>query len=441
MNNLPLKIVLAVVQFLSLLALFAIGVSREKKRRSGLPLILTPMIVIASAVGVSSIAALSMDDYLYAEYSKLWFFQILGFMLGLLFSNSALDRRSLDQPSPSRQLVLSKTLMSQISLCIFVAGVLSAIAFFAWKGVPLLSGNVEQGRVDLASAGTGSLRLMAYLTIPPALLSFALTPRRAKVYIALSLIVVLFLADRSPLLYLFVPLVFVSIARKIKIKRPSSLKPIILGALFMLIIVGIGTYRIFTQMEFLLHPEYSAALQDKNVAAVALVSFEHYANVVADNAVLTKTLVDNGTIDFKYGASYLALFAPVLPWQQLTLDQEIRLGSGKVFIGGGIPPTLMGEGYANFGYIGTILECGFVVFLLEYWYRIVMSTYLGSDRTLAAVANAIYGYMVCWVCMSQVGGLAGASTFPLAGAITLIIIWGLTARRSSGVGQPLLTQH
>ena len=87
MNNLPLKIALAAVQLISLLALFALAISQERKRRSGLPLILTPMIVITAAIGISSVAALSMDDYQYVEYSKLWFFQILGFMLGLLFSN------------------------------------------------------------------------------------------------------------------------------------------------------------------------------------------------------------------------------------------------------------------------------------------------------------------------------------------------------------------
>ena len=178
-------------------------------------------------------------------------------------------------------------------------------------------------------------------------------------------------ANRSPLLYLFIPMVFVSISRKIKIKRPSSLKPIIMGILSMSIVVGVGTYRIFSQIEYLMYPEYNAAIQNKDVAAIAVLSFEHYANVVANNAVLTKSLVDNGTIHFKYGASYLALFAPVLPGEHLTLENEIRLGSGKVFVGGGIPPTLMGEGYANFGYAGTILECGLVVFLLEYWYRIV----------------------------------------------------------------------
>lgn len=432
MNNLPLKIVLAVVQLFSLLAVFLLAISQERKRRSGLPLILTPMIVITAAIGISSVAALSMDDYQYVEYSKLWFFQILGLMLGLLFSNTVLGRPSLDGSSPSRQIVLSRTLMSQLATCLFVAGFLSAVAFFAWKGIPLLRGNVEQGRVDLASPGTGYLRLMAYLTIPPALLSFALTPKRASILIALSLIIVLLLADRSPLMYLFIPLVFVSISRKVnikfKFKRPGSLRPIVMGILIISIVVAVGTYRIFSQAEYLKFPEYSAAIQNRDVAAIALLSFEHYANVVANNAVLTKSLVDNGTIDFKYGASYLALFAPVLPGQHLTLDREIRLGSGKSFVGGGIPPTLMGEGYANFGYAGTVLECGFVVFLLEYWYRIVMSTYKGADRTLSAVVNAIYGYMVCWVCMSQVGGLEGASTFPFAGAVTLLIIWGLSAK-------------
>ena len=67
------------------------------------------------------------------------------------------------------------------------------MTFFAWKGIPLLSGNMEQGRVDASTPGTGYFRLMAYLTIPAALLSFALTPRRAMLYIAISLIAVLFL--------------------------------------------------------------------------------------------------------------------------------------------------------------------------------------------------------------------------------------------------------
>ena len=106
--NLPIKLVLGVAQLFSLIGLFVMAVSKEKKRKSGLPLILTPMIVIAVAVGVSSVAALSMDDFLYEEYSKLWFFQILGLMLGMFFSNSVLGRPSLDRPSPSRQIILAK---------------------------------------------------------------------------------------------------------------------------------------------------------------------------------------------------------------------------------------------------------------------------------------------------------------------------------------------
>jgi oligosaccharide repeat unit polymerase len=428
-NNLPLKIALAAMQLISLLALFAMGISQERKRRSGLPLILTPMILIAAAVAVTSVAAFSMEDDPYVEYSKLWFFQILGLMLGLLFSNLILGRPSLDRPSPSREIVLSKTLMSQLCASLFVVGCLCATAFFAWKGIPLLSGNVEQGRIDAASSGTGYLRLTAYLTILPAVLSFALSPKRGKYYIAISALLILFLANRSPLLYLFGPLVFVSISRKIKIKRPSSLKPIIVATLCMLLIVGIGTYRIFSQIQFLMYPEYATAIQNKDVAAVALLSAEHYANVIASNAVLTKSLVDNGAIPRKYGASYFALFSPVLPGEHLTLDQEIKQASGKIFLGGGIPPTLMGEGYANFGYIGIILEGAFVVIFLEYWYRIVISTYKSEDRKLAAAVSAIYGYMSVWIFSSTGGGVAGASTFPLAGAITLTIIWALCARR------------
>jgi len=410
-------------QIFAVVLLLVTAIYRESSRKTRVPLLLRPGLVISLAMVVASIAVVSLTDEDFGSYATLWFSQIIGIFLGLLLSRALLYR-----PSAERiQVVINQPLMARSADAIFAFGALLALAFFAWRGVPALQGNVEQGRVDAAIEGTGYLRLAAYLTIPSSLMLFALGRKHAWAFVGASFLIIIALANRSPLPYLFVPLLFVYIYRTAK--PIGSLRVIIYALVLGSAIVAFGTFRILGQADFENYQEYRQDIRDGNVLGVALTSFTHYAEVVADNAVLAKSLVDSGAMSVKYGTSYLILFITALPGEQLSLDREIKLLSGKTFIGGGTPPTLMGEGYVNFGYLGTILSGFFVTFLLEYWFRELLLTSRHSAPAAVTVAFVTYGYMVYWVIGSQVAGLIGASTFPMACAIVFLILWHSTTKR------------
>src|SRR5207244_4134209 len=96
------------------------------------------------------------------------------------------------------------------------------------------------------------------------------------------------------------------------------------GALLLVGIAAIGTYRIISQAEFTKYSEYKGALATKNYPDVAWISVTHYARTVPANAVLTKQLVDEHLIPYQFGKTYFTLFLTALPGQQLSPDLMIK---------------------------------------------------------------------------------------------------------------------
>jgi hypothetical protein len=355
----------------------------------------------------------------------LWSAQVVGVLVALMLMPPHVR---LGRPGVR---TINQDILGRLSWVVFTISGLAAGVFFAWKGVPVLGASVEQGRVDAASEGTGYFRLLAYMGIPAAHMLVALRRRHAVWVVIGTTLVILGLANRSPLLYLYVPLLMIVFDRgKIRLTTPRVLAAV---AAIGMVIVSIGTFRVFSQTDFARYQEFRGDIATGDYIGVATTTFTHYAQVVTENAVLTKSLVDDGSISLQYGSTYLTLFLTALPGEQLSLDRIIKLASGKTFVGGGTPPTLMGEGYVNFGLLGAMAAGAVIVILLEYWARRYAESIESGDESLRGATAAIYGYTLCWVVGSQVAGLTGASTVPLAGAIVLVTLraWSAkTGRRS-----------
>ncbi|GIX52050.1 hypothetical protein ACU6VJ_04905 [Sphaerotilus sulfidivorans] len=387
----------------------------ESKNHDCLPISLRPGVVVAVSIGIASIAGGGLDPVDYNIYMSMWVLQVVGVIFGIFIRDFILiGFPQCDSGSDGGRVVAT-------SKAIFIFSVISGLIFFVWKGIPMLQSNIEQGRVDAAAEGTGYVRLFAYMSVPSGLALFALTKKWRKIYLILPCLIIAGMANRSPFLYVLSPIIFFYASKNIKKMGNSK---IVAAAIFLMtLIVSLGTYRVFSQEEFSSYDEYRVDIANGNVLGVAWTSFSHYARVVADNAVLTKNLVDRGYIDLQYGLSYLILFVTALPGEQLSLDREIKLQSGRDFVGGGTPPTLMGEGYVNFGYFGTFMSGIAIVLLLSYWYRGIYFAKKENNIGAENLSPIIYGYMACWVMMSQVSGFVGASTVPMAGAIVLFLIW------------------
>ncbi len=366
-----------------------------------------PLIFLSALVGSLSVGLLSDDQY-ESAYVGMWLCQITGFLLAIVW------RPKLSRPLKSASRESYPSLVDRYAVWMFWIGVASGSAFFAVKGIPLFSGAVEQGRVDVATSGTGYFRLLAFMAGPAAVLLAAVRGRRSWPYVLAAAALIALFGNRIPLVYLGLPIVaMVAIVGH----RLTSRHLIATAAIALAAVAAVGTYRVFSQPDFRSYEEYRVDLAQDDKLGVALTSVTHYAEVVPANAVLVKQLVDNDKIPYKYGTTYGTLFLSALPGEQLSPDLLIKQVSGREFVGGGTPPTLMGEGYMNFGYPGIIFGAFLVMWLARYWASVAIQS---VGRGQGKVNAAIYGYVITWCTVAQVGGLAGAATIPLAGFLLLI---------------------
>jgi len=406
---------LAGLQISASLLLVCVAFATEHNTYRDIPWLTRPAIAISGSTLVASIATATMSETDYELYLTLWLALVAGMIFSFIFSGR-LHSRAL---APAKE--ASASSVQSWSILVLGMAVAAALFFFATQGVPALSGNVEQGRVDAAVEGTGYFRLVAYMAGPASIALVATRHRLAIPAVVTAAVIIAGMANRSPFLYLLIPLAFVlTDSRRFRLTTPKLL---LVATVVATVILGFGTFRIFSQEEFAKYAEYQQAIASRDYLKVALTSLTHYAQVVPENQVLTSRLVDTGALPLQWGSTYLTLFISALPGEQLSPDRLIRAASGSSFVGGGTPPTLAGEGYMNFGLIGTFAAGFVVVFLLRFWadrwQQVKNVEKFGQSSRLHA---ALYGYFLCWVVGSPVAGLAGASTVPLAGAIVLVFL-------------------
>lgn len=400
------RVLLGVLAVLTVLVGIALS-----DRTEGISLLLRPAVAVSFASAGATIFGLGLEDQEFRAYQPLRYAETAGVLFGCLLASRLVSERD---PRPARERGDTP------AMAVWVLGAAAASTFFLWKGVPILSGDIEGGRVAAASSGTGYLRLLAYLSIPAAIVLVATRRRGARWFVLASLVMVLALANRSPLIYLFMPLAFMALVSNRQMTRARFVASVLVVSIG---IISLGTYRIVSQVEFRNYAEYQQPLADGDYVQIAWVTVGHYARIVAQNAVLTKQLRDEGALNLKLGSSYLTPLSTALPGEQLSLDREIRLASGRAFVGGGIPPTLAGEGYVNFGYAGTFLVPAVLVLALTQ-IGATLSNALRRDPSSASarLQAAQYGYLLMLATGSQIGGVVGASTFPLTGFVLLGIL-------------------
>lgn len=395
--------------FVAILAIALLAIFGQSARYPELPALLRPAVVLMMPTVLVSFVATRLPESSRGSALDLLLLTTIGSSTGLILGGIAV-----------RAPVRRRANLAEARI-LFAAALLAAGYFFATSGIPILREGAEQARVDAAVSGTGYVRLLAYMSVPAAVALWG-TGRRSWLFALGAGGIVLALGNRSPFLYLILSIAVVMVLSSAN-RRKSTRHFFFLCATLAALIVGIGTYRIVSQDAFADYEEYRLAMASQDYAAVAQTSLIHYAETVPTNAALVKTLVDSGVMSKKYGKTLATPIVSALPGEQLTLDREIKLASGKSFIGGGIPPTLSGEGYVNFGAPGSVIF-GVIAGLLisiRAGPCAVPKRWEPEERRGQA---ALYGYTVAWVVAAQVAGFAGASTFPLFSFMIMLLLIG-----------------
>lgn len=402
------------IQVLVGLALLAFFVYADRDARS-VPIILRPGAAMTGAllVASASLQYLTPSEY-ESAYLPLWALQALGFVAAyLLFPHvSQFGRRNTSARG------IDAALLSRYSLVAFLVCAAAAAWYFKTVGIGALSGDLEQSRVDAAEGSSGYLRLIAFLLPAPTILLVACNGWRKSWWAILaSAVFILGVGSRVPMLYFVLPLVVMAAVSGRKFSTAGMLA---IGIAAIAFLGWYGAFRIEGTENLRRLPMYKNAVAAGDTSTVALLSMRHYAAIVPANAVLTKRLVDEERIPMQWGRTYVTLFTSVLPGKQTSPDMLIRQASGKEYIGGGTPPTLGGEGYMNFGYLGVFASAAAFMLLLRFWEATANAAAAGGDRRIARVDSAIYGYVLVWGIFANVSGIAGSATITLASFLTLI---------------------
>lgn len=287
-------------------------------------------------------------------------------------------------------------------------------------GSPLSAANVETAR---AEAGAGYLRVLGHVTIPAAVIATAYAVRHRYAITGTAILSIALLGNRSPLVYLIGTLLLGSMLRHDGRRpkydhagqdrtRPGVMVAVGVAAL-LLVVIGGAVLRVVLTPDYREYEEYSEDLATGDYLGIGIWSLRHYGGTVGTNGLTTKALVDEGALAEQRGLSYLSGVITALPGEQLTLDLKIKEAARASFIGGGIPPTLAGEGYANFGVTGSFAGAA----VLAAVYVLIARQAL---RGTSPLDQYIYGYMTIYFCLAQVAGIAGASPLPLLLLLTLL---------------------
>jgi energy-converting hydrogenase Eha subunit C len=393
--------------------LFLVYAWTADKKARAVPRLLRPATIAYGSLLFASINSSGLSDGDYRKYFTLWCLQAFGFALGMLFfrdlygGKKATPAKPVDVPS-----------LLRYSKLLFTVCLLAALLYWHSVGISSLGSNVEQSRVDAATNSSGYLRLVAFLM--PAAITMLVAARHRRnswLLVALGVVFLVGVGNRIPLVYFLFPLI--AMAAIVGSKLGSGKLVALAGVL--VVVVGLfGAYRIFSQREQLYQdPDYAVALSHNSYPGVAKAIVVHYAEVVPQNQILVKRLVDDGAIKYQFGASYFTLFSSVLPGHQTSPDMLIKQVSGSVFYGGGIPPTLAGEGYMNFGYAGVVLNAMAAMLLMRFW-AMRVTQMRRSNVMQRRIVAVIYGYVITWCALAQISGFAGSATISLSAFLILI---------------------
>jgi hypothetical protein len=349
-----------------------------------------------------------LERYAYLRTIELTGTCVAAIVVGIIYKRHHTDHNTITTKVHNNKEGMANT--DAIALCLLAISVSAALIFWYSNGIPVIATGLEQARVDAAAPGTGAFRVAMHFGIPACFLLFSSRNRWRWPSLLIASVLLASLGNRSVLVYLFAPLVLASVLEAGRIgDREQQLRLYVLLLVAPGIVVAGATYRVLATPEMASYDEYRSAVGERDLGTIARISTVHYAGVVANNLLITDSLYESELLERQYGLTLLDPLHTALPVERSTLDQRIREASGRRFLGGGIPPTLAGEGLVNFGLPGIAIWGFSSIAFPFYWFR----KYMASQSLRRSLVAHAYCYSLTWTGLAQVAGFSGASTIPM----------------------------
>ncbi len=230
------------------------------------------------------------------------------------------------------------------AITIIIISTIANIIYIYKSRYFLFSSNLEVGRIE-ALAGNGIMILVSGFNVigTAMLFDYYINTNKKKYLLLVSVIIFIIIyiirGARTPILRLLVIMVLVYNSKK-KISIKNTILLIILSLLVLSFLQVIRTMSSGGQTSII------ASLLDN--LQVGTINFNY----------IYKTFPEK--IPFQKGYSFLINLKMLLPGEDPDFTLWLKDLIGISFSGGGITPTILGEGYLNYGFIGSILEIFFI---------------------------------------------------------------------------------
>jgi oligosaccharide repeat unit polymerase len=413
-----------------------VGYRRYRQVEIVSPYVLFPLNYLA-VFGIG--AAVYLDRSIYTDGGHLLGLLLLGlagYLAGVFWSNLVRIPgqwgKSADGPVSERDY----RTVSLVALCI---GVLAMMVFWAKAGgIPALQGNLESSRVS-ALSGQGIPFYLSMLVMPAVWLRYLSTDEplsRSDLLLGGFCVAVLISTGwRNTAVALIAVAVLIRHYRRPF--RPSTI--ILLGILLVVGAVSIGLYRV-SSSDISGYRTFHE-LREGNYLGAVWTYLETYPRsfTTAFAAVVHGV---PGKLPFQGGSSFFWNFQLLNPGHtaeafDFHLKEALHLG----FVGGGLPPTIPGEMYLNFGVEGVILGMFGVGFVSMQFYKLlkrqrgqsvialicIISLYYFSVTVRGGLGDVLLTWT--WLCLVTL-------VMHAASPVAFSRPTGLPQSKSSPLGQP-----
>jgi oligosaccharide repeat unit polymerase len=252
-----------------------------------------------------------------------------------------------------------RTFRALIGACLAL-GLLGAIAFFGRaRQIPLFQRDKEAARVAaLSVSGNGYCLYIMTVSMIGVLLAAALlyggpqvylTPKKERRLVLLALVVGLVMLLTGSRRYLLATLFYVILARHYLYRRVR------LGWLFTLAVAGLIGINLF---EMFRDPNSATTVSFSTTA------FYRFIIYISNFQKVFRTFDVSG--NRMWGQTFIMDLLTIAPGKQQDYQSWLKDQTGLTFEGFGIPPTIVGDMFINFGTIGVVIGC-FVFGSISRW--------------------------------------------------------------------------
>lgn len=320
----------------------------------------------------------------------IFLFGLICFIIGAELSSKIIDKKTRDKENNNLMPMANINYKSIITNSIILLAIsYLCVSIYLIKNLSFILSDFENNRV-LAMQGSGVIIHLAYMMLPTTWIlyySHLNYKNDKKIYIIfiIDIIFLLFIGFRSRIMeLLLVAIIIKNDNKKFKIKR------LFIYGIILLILVSvlqiIRTYVSYKKVEL---------------------GIDSIAITMSVNSINLKYIFDffPRVVPFQHGYTYLLSFSMLLPNSHMDSTLWLKQALNMSFSGGGVTPSILGEFFINFGYLGIFIG----MFILGIVCKVT------DNYVLKSKANKIIYYIIIFYLARSVS--SGISNF------TILSLW------------------